>query len=144
MRILDLAETTRPRLRTLDRSATARSAAAALSAPGAGLVVISAGGEAVGVVSKSDLVRHLARAGAADAGAAGLMTRTVFSCRPEEDLRAVWHRMTAAGLQNVPVLGDNARPLGVLDVRDAMRAILATEEMEERALENYIAGVGYR
>jgi predicted transcriptional regulator len=96
------------------------------------------------VVSKSDLVRHLARAGSAEAGAAGLMTRRLVSCGPEDDVRVVWQRMTTRGLQNVPVLGASARPLGVLDIRDAMRAILAADELEEQALANYIAGVGYR
>ena len=145
MRIDELKETTTARLRTLETGATVRIAATALSDRDAGLVVVCGdAGEAAGVVSKSDLVRHLALAGSAEASAAGLMTRGFVSCRPEDDVRAVWQRMTARGLQNVPVLGAKARPLGVLDIRDAMRAILSADELEEQALANYIAGVGYR
>jgi len=133
------------RLRTLGSGATVRAAAMALSSHDAGLVVVCGSeGEAVGVVSKSDLVRHVARAGSAGAAAERLMTRSFVSCLPEEDVRAVWQRMTIRGLQNVPVLDVDGRALGVLDIRDAMRLILETEELEERALANYIAGVGYR
>jgi CBS domain-containing protein len=97
----------------------------------------------VGVVSKSDLVRHLARAGSAQSAAAGLLTRGFVSCRPEDDLRGAWQRMNALRLQNLSVLGENGTPVGVLDIRDAMRAILEADELEKRALADYIAGVGY-
>jgi CBS domain-containing protein len=145
MRIDELKETTTARLRTLEPGATVRIAAEALSGRDAGLVFVCGdAGEAAGVVSKSDLVRHLARAGSAEASAAGLMTRGFLSCRPEDDVRAVWQTMTRRRLQNVPVLGGMSRPLGVLDVRDVMRAILEADELEEQVLANYIAGVGYR
>jgi CBS domain-containing protein len=47
-------------------------------------------------------------------------------------------------LQNVPVLNDEARPVGVLDIRDALRAMLAAEEYQEQQLVNYVSGIGYR
>lgn len=144
MRIDSFKPMTASRLRVIDGGAGVRAAAAALGGD-AGLVVVRGDtGEAAGVISKSDLVRHLARAGSARADAAGLMTRTVVSCRPQDDIRAVWQAMTARGLQNLPVLDARSRPLGILDIRDAMRVILETEELEEQVLVNYIAGVGYR
>jgi hypothetical protein len=42
------------------------------------------------------------------------------------------------------VLDTDSRPLGVLDVRDAMRVLLEEERLEEESLASYIAGVGYR
>jgi predicted transcriptional regulator len=144
MRIDSFKAMTTGRLRTIEAGATVRTAATALS-DDAGLVVVCGDGEeAVGVIRKTDLVRHLARAGSAGAGAAGLMTRDFVSCRPEDEIRTVWQAMTVRRLQNVPVLGMNSRPLGILDIRDAMRVILETEQLEEQALANYIAGVGYR
>jgi CBS domain-containing protein len=145
MRIDSFSTITSARLRTVPIGAEVRSAALALSDGGAGLVLVCGpGGEARGVISKSDLVRHLARAGSPGADAAGMMTREVFSCRPEDEIQAVWREMTARGLQNVPVLDPGSRPVGVLDVRDAMRAILEAELVEEQTLADYIAGVGYR
>jgi hypothetical protein len=52
--------------------------------------------------------------------------------------------MAARGLQNVPVLGKGEKPLGILDIRDALAALLDEEQYQERLLANYIAGVGYR
>jgi CBS domain-containing protein len=145
MRIDSLEEVTIGRLRTIEAGATVRTAAAALSGGDAGLVVVCGNaGRATGVISKSDLVRHLASAGPAGASAARLMTRPFVSCRPEDEIRTVWQEMTRRRLQNLPVCGPDSRPIGILDIRDAMRAILETEQFEEQALANYIAGVGYR
>ena len=44
----------------------------------------------------------------------------------------------------MPVLSADLKPLGVLDVRDALKALLAQEEYQERLLANYIAGIGYQ
>ena len=53
---------TSPRLAVIDFDATVQTAAHWLSLPGVGLVVVCNGsGNAEGVLSKSDLVRHLAR-----------------------------------------------------------------------------------
>ncbi|MBP7242448.1 CBS domain-containing protein [Amaricoccus sp.] len=145
MHIDSLAAMTESRLRTIETGASVRAAAETLATGDAGLVIVrEPRGTAVGVISKSDLVRHLARSGSAKAGAAGLMTQDLFSCRPGDDIRAVWKEMTARRLQNLPVLDGAAKPIGILDVRDVMRAILAREELEEQALADYIAGVGYR
>jgi hypothetical protein len=47
-------------------------------------------------------------------------------------------------IQNMPVLGNDAKPLGVLDIRDALRVLLfEQEQLQEHMLANYIAGIGY-
>jgi CBS domain-containing protein len=136
---------TSPRLRVISTDAEIRAAALALSKPDVGLVVVCHhDGAAVGVLSKSDLVRHLARSGSAGARAATLMSRHVISCRPDDDVHAIWQAMTAQAIQNVPVLGADSKPLGVLDIRDAMKVLLEQGEFEERLLANYIAGIGYQ
>jgi predicted transcriptional regulator len=72
------------------------------------------------------------------------MSRPIVSCAPEDDLHSTWQMMTARGLQNMPVLVNGDRPLGVLDIRDALAALLDAEEYQEQVLVNYISGVGYR
>jgi CBS domain-containing protein len=135
---------TSPRLAVIDFNATVQTAAHWLSRPGVGLVVVCNGsGNAEGVLSKSDLVRHLAGSMSAPPVSA-LMSRSIVSCSPRDDLHAVWQTMAARNLQNIPVIDDAARPLGILDIRDAMKALFEQEEMQERMLFNYVTGVGYR
>ena len=99
---------------------------------------------ATGVVTKSDVVRHLTSAGVTDTLAANLMSRNVISCCPGDDLHATWQRMGAQNLQNMPVLSAESRPLGVLDIRDALKILFEQEEYQEYLLFNYVAGVGYQ
>lgn len=144
MRIDSLRVATSARLAVLDLDATLQTAASSLSRPGIGMVVVCSDTGAAGVVTKSDLVRHLATDGAADAPVALLMTRPVVSCRPADEVYSVWQTMTSRNLQNVPVLAGDLTPLGILDIRDAMQALLEQEQYEEHMLVDYIAGVGYR
>ena len=45
----------------------------------------------------------------------------------------------------MPVLtAEQYSPLGILDVRDALKVLLEQEEYQETLLTNYIAGVGYQ
>ena len=71
------------------------------------------------------------------------MSRNVISCSPQDDLHAAWEVMAARNLQNIPVLGANSKPLGVIDICDALKVLFEQEEYQERLLSNYISGVGY-
>ncbi len=144
MRIDNLGAATSARLAVVGVDATLQTAAFSLSRPGIGLVVVCSDTSAAGVLTKSDLVRHLAAAGVADAPVALLMSRPFVSCEPDDDVYSVWQTMTARKLQNVPVLGANRKPLGILDIRDAMQALFEYEQFQERVLIDYIAGIGYR
>jgi predicted transcriptional regulator len=72
------------------------------------------------------------------------MSRPIVCCRPSDEIYSVCQTMTARKLQNVPVLGADSKPLGVLDIRDAMQALFEQEQFQEQMLVNYIAGIGYR
>ena len=140
-----LAPTTSARLTVLAEDVSVRAAADFFSDIQLGLIVVCGeSGQATGVVSKSDLVRHLARSGSAAAPIGEVMTRSIVYCSPGQELNDVWQSMRLRRLQNVPVLENGRRPLGVLDIRDALQAILREEQDQERLLVNYIAGVGYR
>jgi CBS domain-containing protein len=136
---------TSPRLAVIDFNATVQAAALSLSRPGIGLVVVcNAGGGAEGVLSKSDLVRHLTGPTPSSAAVSTLMSRSIISCGPQDDVHAVWQTMAAQKLRNIPVIDAGARPLGILDIRDGMKVLFEQEEMQERMLFNYVTGVGYR
>jgi len=145
MQVETLRTTTAARLAIISIDTTLRAAACALSSAQIGLAVVcDASGRVAGVVSKSDVVRHIANVGAADAPIADLMSGDVVSCRPEDDLYVTWQKMTAQSLQNMPLLDADAKPVGVLDVRDALKVLFEQEEYQERLLINYVAGVGYQ
>ena len=145
MRVDRLNSTISERLMVIHVDATPRAAALSLVRPGIGLVVVChESGEAAGVLSKSDLIRHLAVSGSSPTTVASLMSRPVVSCGLDDDLHSVWATMAAQGLQNLPVLGADGRPLGILDIRDAMKALFEQEEFQERLLTSYIAGIGYQ
>lgn len=145
MFVSDLTQETRARFRTLDEGSSVREAAGAFADKQVGLLVVcSDSGEASGVVSKSDLVRHMASSGNIGAPLAEVMSRSVVFASPASDLRQTWRLMVQRRLQNLPIIGTSGRPIGTLDVRDALEAILSNEERQESELINYIAGNGYR
>jgi CBS domain-containing protein len=136
---------TSARLAVVTASATLRAAALALSRPQVGLIVVCDGDrKAAGVLSKSDVIRHLTDAGMTETSVAKVMSRDIVSCRADDDLYATWQRMAVRGLQNMPVLSADSAPVGILDVRDALKALFMNEEYQERLLQDYIGGVGYR
>ena len=145
MLVGQLSRMTSVRLTVVGIDAPLHEAAVSFLKPGIGLVVACRGnGLAAGVLSKSDLVRHMATARAELASVSALMSSPFFSCTPDDDLHAMWETMTSRSLQSVPVLNSGARPVGVLDIRDAMKALFEQEELQEKLLANYIAGVGYQ
>ncbi|GLQ57070.1 CBS domain-containing protein [Devosia nitrariae] len=145
MIIADLIGATRTRFRALSHASSVQAAADAFSDARLGLIIVcDAADRATGVVSKSDLVRHLARSGRTDMPVTAVMTNSVLSASPSDDLRTTWEFMVARRLQSLPLLDPGRRPLGTLDIRDALEAILAFEQDQEDQLVNYIAGKGYR
>ena len=46
-------------------------------------------------------------------------------------------------LVHVPVLGHDKRPLGVVNARDAIRALVDEGQFEQSQLFDYVMGVGY-
>lgn len=144
MRIERLNTMTSARLMVIDVNATLETAALSLSNPGIGLAVVSGeNGKATGVLSKSDLIRHLMDR-EPDASVVTLMSRNIVSCDPDDELLAAWQIMVAQRLQNMPVLGADSKPLGVLDIRDAMKVLFEQEQLQEHMLADYITGLGYR
>lgn len=145
MIIAKLESMTSARLVTLDVNTAARAAANSLAKPGFGLVIVTgAKGEAVGVLSKSDLIGYLADPDMTETALATLMNRSMVSCGPDDDVHTVGQIMAERSFQNLPVLGDCSRPLGVLDIRDVMKVLFEQEELQERLMANYIAGFGYQ
>src|SRR5262249_39012706 len=103
MRVQELSALTSPRLIVIAAQATLQVVARSLSTPGIGLVMVcDANGRAVGVLSQSDLIRHLAQSGPVKVPITTLMSRDIVACAPDDDLYTVWETMAAQRLHNMP------------------------------------------
>lgn len=109
------------------------------------LVVCCASGAAVGVLTKTDIVRQIShcQGSACALAVATVMTQNVVSCRPRDWLHDVWSVMRDRGLMHIPILDHDARPIGILYARDALATLLAETEYEEQLLREYVMCVGY-
>jgi CBS domain-containing protein len=104
-----------------------------------GAVVVNEGDSIVGIISERDIVRRLARDGAAalTAAVADLMTTSVISCAPSDPVDAVATIMTERRIRHMPVLADG-RLAGIVTIGDVVAARLRSLEVERRQLEEYI------
>lgn len=109
------------------------------------LVVCSASGVAVGVLTKTDIVRRIThcQGNACALAVATVMTQNVVSCRPRDWLHDVWSVMRDRRLLHIPILDHDARPIGVLHARDALEALLGEVEYEGQLLREYVMCIGY-
>lgn len=135
------------RLAVLEVGRTVGDAAELMAGTDADLVVVCAGGVIVGVVTASDVFAHLSNrlpglADDADIGA--IMTEDFVSCLPTDYLVDVWLTMNERNLQSVPIVDAELKPLGVLQIRDALQGLLLEATVESAMLRDYISGVGYR
>lgn len=120
--------------------------AAKLLRPNTDLVVVcGSGGVLTGVVTKTDVVSQMSdcQGGSCVTAISLVMTRDVVLCRPSDWLHDDWSIMKERGLKNVPITDEEARPVGVLNARDALQVLLQETEGEESTLRDYVMGVGY-
>ena len=137
----------RERLATIRDDALLQNAARLLDGQRINLVVAcDGGGVMVGVVTKTDIFRQMGRCQGSGCTAAvsTVMARDVTSCRPDDLLHDVWTIMKDRNLLHVPIVGEDSKPLGVINAREALLALLEGSEYEQSLLRDYVMGIGYR
>ncbi len=142
--ILDAA---RGRLAVLSEQAQVSDAARILANRNTPLVVVcSREGVALGVLSRTDIIKLLASEGAAacDVNAGAIMTTRIVSCHVDQPLQEVWTVLSARSLRCAPILDELGRPQGVVHGQDLVRALLDEETHEEELLRDYVMGIGYQ
>lgn len=138
---------TRSRLVTVASDASVVDVAKLLAGTQVSLVVVcDRGGVMVGVVTKTNIVRQIGQCCGSSCSVAAekIMSRSVIYCSPCDLLPDVLSKMEKGGFVHLPVVDQNLVPLGVVNARDALRALLADEKYEESLLRNYIMGIGYQ
>ena len=110
------------------------------------VVVCDANGAAIGIITETVLIRYLGL-GQADfftSHAHEVMTKEFTAVTLLDPLNDVLAMMHERGLIHVLLLGSGNQPLGVLNARDGLRALLAAGNQEEMLLRNYVMGIGYQ
>ena len=72
------------------------------------------------------------------------MTRDVTYCHPSDLLQDVLSIMKERGFVHIPIVDQESRPSGVLNVRDALQVLLTEVEYDASFLRDFVMGVGYR
>ena len=65
-------------------------------------------------------------------------------CEPHDVLLDVLFEMERGGFVHLPVMDHNLLPIGVINAKHALRALLADEQYEESLFRNYVTGIGYQ
>lgn len=137
----------RERLAAIDAGASVKEAADFMSKPHIDLVAVCGhDGAMVGVLTKTDIVRQMSQCagGGCTARVDTIMTRAVISCRPSDVLHDVWSVMKKRGLQRIPIVDQNGKPVGIIYARDALQHLLGETENDETLLRDYVMSVGYQ
>jgi CBS domain-containing protein len=126
---------------TIEPERTLGEAARLLNEKRIGAVVVSDPDHAVlGIFSERDIVKAVARGGAAalDEPVSRYMTAKVITCTGRSGISELMELMTAQKFRHVPIIEDG-RLNGIVSIGDIVKHRLAEIEAEHRALRDYIA-----
>jgi CBS domain-containing protein len=105
------------------------------------LVVAGDDGAIVGILSERDVVRALARDGAAvlDRAVGDLMTTEVTTCGLLTTANDVMSTMTERRIRHIPVVADD-RLVGIVSIGDVVKTRIDELETERETLHDYLSG----
>jgi len=112
-----------------------------LAAKGVGAVVVSdASMSVLGILSERDVVRVIARDGAAalNAPVSNHMTPKVTTVTRDDTIDHVMETMTAGRFRHLPVVEDG-RLIGIVSIGDVVKRHVSAIDSERQALREYIS-----
>ncbi|MEO6885865.1 MAG: CBS domain-containing protein [Jatrophihabitantaceae bacterium] len=126
---------------TISPSGTVKDLVALLTQHKIGALVVMDGTHVAGIVSERDIVRRLNDAGAdvLAGSVADIMTATVVSCGPEDDIDDIATTMTERRIRHMPVLDEQAL-VGLVSIGDVVSSRMNQLEQDRGQLEQYITG----
>lgn len=142
MRISDVLRVKGTRVVTVTPDTTVRQLLAVLAENQVGAVVVSTDGVTVnGIASERDIVRALARRGAAvlSEPVTAIYTAQVHTMTPQTQLDEVMRIMTERRIRHAPVVVDG-RLQGIVSIGDVVKIRIDELETERTSLTEYITG----
>jgi CBS domain-containing protein len=105
------------------------------------VLVRDSAGQLLGIVSERDIVRSLAKEGAAclEMTAAQLMTRVLHTVTPRTSTEQAMAVMTESRVRHLPVM-EGCDLVGMVSIGDVVKAQLDDKEREVDSLRAYVAG----
>ena len=142
MRISDLLRAKGTQVVTVAPDTTVRRLLAVLAEHGIGAVVVSGDGTSVeGIASERDIVRALAKRGAAvmSEPVTAIYTAEVYTVTPETSLEDVMRMMTERRVRHAPVVVAGSLR-GIVSIGDVVKNRIDELETERASLTDYITG----
>ena len=124
---------------TIAPDAGVRELVAMLAEHNIGALIVSGDGVALdGIVSERDVVRHLHHDGTViNNTVSAIMTTSVETCGPDDDVDEVMTTMTERRFRHVPVCADG-RIIGIVSIGDLVKQKIGQLTFERDQLDTYI------
>jgi CBS domain-containing protein len=139
-RVSDVLRGKGSKVSTIDPDAPVSELLAMLAEHNIGAVVVASGDAVVGIVSERDVVRGIHREGGALVATAvrDIMSSTVVTCVPEDEVDHLMRTMTDRRFRHVPVLSDG-KLAGIVSIGDVVKVRIGELEDERAHLHSYLA-----
>jgi CBS domain-containing protein len=123
--------------------ATALEAAQTMAEKNIGALMVMTGDNVDGILSERDIVRKVAAPGksARDILVRDIMTTKVLYVEAAETIEACMALMVDKNVRHLPIY-ENGKLLGMISVRDVVKAAIAEQQFMISQLEHYITGGG--
>jgi CBS domain-containing protein len=141
MRISEILRRKGGEVATIEPDAKVRRLLALLAEHNIGAVVVSTDGTTIeGIASERDVVRRLNDRGAGllDEPVSSIMTATVRTCKPGDNVEDLRATMTEHRIRHVPVVRDG-KLAGIVSIGDVVKSAIAELETEREQLVDYIS-----
>ena len=141
MRISEILRSKGGEVATIEPDAKVRQLLALLAEHNIGAVVVSTNGTTIeGIASERDVVRRLNERGAGllDAAVSTIMTATVRTCAPGDNVDDLRATMTEHRIRHVPVVRDEEL-VGIVSIGDVVKSAISELETEREQLVDYIS-----
>lgn len=139
MIVADLLQDKKYRILTIAPTEPIPTLAKRLSDAHVGCMIVSRTGRTVdGIISERDIVRGLAKHGGRieKLTVADLMTKSVVTCSPNDDVANVARTMTQRRIRHIPVQ-DGDKLIGVVSIGDVLKHRLGELELQANVLRDY-------
>jgi CBS domain-containing protein len=128
----------------IDASASVYDAVASMSQKGIGALVVTRGGEVVGMVTERDYARKviLQDRSSRNTAVGDIMSRALRYVRPSQTSDECMVLMTEHRIRHLPVI-DNGLLFGLVSIGDLVKTLIAEQQFAIDQLELYVRG-GYQ